>query len=122
MIDDEQIEEQFKEEKLVKDVLGMDMEKFYQYKANTIMGFCRFGGSFLQHLGNALTYADIINSIKILHVWRKEAMEHEMVWRIHEARQEAINKEFPSAQEMNELNEMINEMIREELKKNLNRD
>lgn len=85
-MDDELMENMLADAHHVRVVLGMDMEQYARYRANTINGLTNLGGSFARSLGFTLEFADLHNSVKILNVWQKECIEHELLWRIHEAK------------------------------------
>lgn len=86
---EEEIEQGFTDEYLIKELFGMNERSFREYKYNAIEGFFKFGGNFLVNLGNTLLVADLSNSIKLIHLFRKECAEHEMLWRIHQAKEKA---------------------------------
>lgn len=90
MDDDEQVENSLADAWLVKNVLGMDLEQFERWKANAVKGLMKFGSSFDYHLGLLLRYSDLNNSTKILNIWRKECSEHEMLYRIWKAKDDAL--------------------------------
>ena len=77
--------------KLIYDLFGMTPERFNEYRDDVIKGFCQFGTDFLQHLASALNCCETRDEIKIMHTWRKECVEHEMLWKIYQAKQKATS-------------------------------
>lgn len=78
------------QEKTVQDCLGMiSLDHYEIFKYNTIMGLIMFGGNFAKALGELLARADMSNSVKILRVWQNECVQHEMLFRIHQAKEKA---------------------------------
>lgn len=82
---DELTENILEDARKVRIVLNMTLEEYERYRGNTIQGLLQFGGEFARALGNALKFADLDNSVKILYNWQKECIEHELLWRISEA-------------------------------------
>lgn len=91
-VDDEEAENSLEEARLVQVVLGMPLEQYHRYKSNVVRGLQLFGGSFGSALGEALFYADLKNSVKILNAFQKECVEHDLLFRIYEARQRGITQ------------------------------
>lgn len=86
--------EQLKMKRQIKDVLGLSsIDAYERYRNNVIKGLYQFGNIFLGSLGGALEDADFRDSIRILNVWQKECIEHELLWRIYEAKEKAKNDE-----------------------------
>lgn len=58
------------------DIITNEQEKYIVTKVWT-----RFGGSFMQGLGQALSHADFDNTIKIKETWKKEWEEALKNWK-----------------------------------------
>ena len=87
-----EIEEIEREQQHIADMAGMiDFNHFFEFKYRAIKGMLKFGGNFVQALAGALQYADNNNAVKIMRTWRAEVREHELLWRILEAKQKAAN-------------------------------
>lgn len=96
IVDDETLENYLADMKLIKDVLGLDFDGFDRYRLSAMRGLKQFGGGFAQALGDLLEVSGIHDSIKILNTWKNLCSEHEMLYRIFEAKQLAL-KEGQSA-------------------------
>lgn len=94
IMDEEHLEDINYENKLIKDVLGMDFEQFERYKRNCVEGLIKFGDVFLQNLGHALQHATIPNAVRILNVWQRECVKLELFYRIEKAKEDAYNRTY----------------------------
>jgi len=92
-MDEEQIEESLKDIRLIKDVLGMDINHFERHKDFAMKGLMKFGDSFAYRLGILLKSADLKNSVIILNIWKNECTQHDLLYRIHQAKKEAEKNE-----------------------------
>lgn len=76
------------EQKHIAELCGtIDYEHYLQFKDHVINGFITFGDSFLEGLGFALTGALDRDAVKIIRTWRNECGVHEMLWKMHLAKQ-----------------------------------
>lgn len=90
MIDNEELEENLDLTKHVLDSLGMiSYEHFVIFKENATLGLMRSHNDFLYHLGNAMYHASEKDAVKIIRVWANECTQHEMIYRIMKAKDEA---------------------------------
>lgn len=80
---------------LIKSVLNMDLDAFHRYKINATEGLIKFGNEFQRLLGMALSYAPIKDAVRILHSWQRECGEHEMMYRIWWAKDQALKEDQP---------------------------
>jgi hypothetical protein len=69
------------------------LDAYTRFKNDACEGMQRFGGEFARHLGMALFYADIKNSIKLMRMWHSLCEEHAMLYRASVAKQEAMKRE-----------------------------
>jgi hypothetical protein len=90
-IDNEQIEEKVSEIQYIKDILGLTLEKFKEYKQNVIYGFQQFGNDFHGGLALALIWATTMDAVKILHFWQNDCTQHDLMYRIAKAKEIAEN-------------------------------
>lgn len=73
----ENIENMFKNCELLASILNFpSYEAMEKFKINASLGMLKFGGSFLQGLGNALAHADSMNTAKIIRSFFSECKEH----------------------------------------------
>jgi hypothetical protein len=90
MLDDEELEQRLEPTKHVLDSLGMiTIEHFYKFKVNAQNGLIKFGGSFAKKLGELLQVSDNKNAVKIMRVWQNECTQHEMLYRMYKAKEDA---------------------------------
>lgn len=90
MLTDDESEQQIHEYTLKTQTLGFNTPEAYEeYKENVKNGFLCFGSPFLKSLGNALVYADLNDSVKIIRTWRSKCEEYSMLYRIFLAKQRA---------------------------------
>jgi hypothetical protein len=93
-LDDEYVDEMLEERKHVADSLGMiDYEHFVAFKMNAAHGLQVFGDLFLEGLGIALMEANTKDAAKIIRVWQSECTMHEMLWKMHLAKERALANE-----------------------------
>ena len=89
---EEALEEAQQEQKYTADVLGMiDYSHYLAFKDGAVNGLMIFGNKFQEALGMALSEADDRNSVKIIHMWKNECSVHEMLYKMHLAKEKAIN-------------------------------
>lgn len=90
MLDDDKAEQMMHEYNLKTQTLGFNTPEAYEeYRENVKNGFLCFGSPFLKNLGNALHYADLEDSVKIIRTWRSKCEEYSMLYRIFLAKQRA---------------------------------
>ena len=89
MLDDEAVEHSLEEAILVKNVLSMDLDHFHRYRDNVSASFIRFGTYFFRCVGKALACSTVKDAVKILTMWPSEASEHDILYRIYLAKEEA---------------------------------
>ena len=90
---EEEVEDAIEEAKHVIDTLGMiDFEHFVRFKQNAAYGMRKFGDSFIHQLGLALLRANTKDAVRIIKVWQNEVTQCEMLYRIHLAKENAINE------------------------------
>ena len=88
-MDEEHLENSLYEVNLVKNVLGMDIEHFHRHKSFAVKGLKKFGGTFAYRLGILLEIANFTESVKILNIWSPICTEHDLLYRIHKAKEDA---------------------------------
>ena len=77
----------------IADLAGcIDYKHFLEYRANSALGMVFFGDPFIVNLGHALSFALDKDSLKIIRTWRSEVDQHEMLWKIHQAKMLAENQ------------------------------
>lgn len=90
MNNEEDLENRLEAENHVLDSLGMiTMEHFHTFKYNAQQGLAKFGGSFARQLGMLLQVSDNQNAVKIIRVWQNECAQHEMLYRLWQAKENA---------------------------------
>ena len=93
-------EEALEEKKWVVRTLDMnDYDHYLEYKEHAINGMMIFGDKFVEALGIALSEADDRQSVKIIHAFRNECSTHEMLHRMHVAKQVAFDPASPAGDE-----------------------
>lgn len=65
-------------------------DHYLEYKEHAINGMMLFGDKFVEALGMALGEADDRQAVKIIHAFRNECSTHEMLHRMHLAKQAAL--------------------------------
>lgn len=74
----------------VSDLLGMDYDRYLEYKEHATQGMLIFGDKFVEALGFALSEADDRNAVKLMRLFRNECSSHEMIYRMHQAKEKAL--------------------------------
>lgn len=90
--DMEAIEQSLEERRHVQVVLGMDFEQYERVKDNAMQGLVEFGGNFENAFGLLLTFCDVKRSVKLMHTFKQEITEYELMWRIKLAKDKALNQ------------------------------
>jgi hypothetical protein len=96
MIEEEQGELLAEQKHIAEQCGTIDYEHYLEFKNNVINGFIVFGDSFLEGLGFALKWALDRDAVKIIRTWRNECGVHEMLWKMHQAKQIVNNIEANS--------------------------
>ena len=87
---EEALEEQYNEQKYIADALGMiDYSHYLEFKERAVNGLMIFGNKFQEALGMALSEADDRNAVRIIHMWKNECSVHEMLYKMHLAKEKA---------------------------------
>lgn len=71
----------------------INYERYLEYKEHAINGMMIFGDKFVEALGMALAEADDRQSVKLIHTFRNECSTHEMLHRMHIAKNIAMDVE-----------------------------
>lgn len=87
--DDEMLEAKLSEVQYVKDILGMTIDKYREYKENVRNGFLQFGTDFQKALAAALNHGELKDSVKILHFWQNDCVQADIMFKIHKAKEDA---------------------------------
>jgi hypothetical protein len=91
-------EEELEEQNHIADMLGMiDYQHYLEYKERAINGLMIFGSKFQEALGMALSEADERNAVKIIHTWKNECSVHEMLYKMHLAKQITLDTDTNNA-------------------------
>lgn len=78
-------------EKLIFDLFyGMDIARFIEYKLNATEGMLMFGNIFIKNLAQCILTASWRESIKIIALFRNECSTHELLYKAHKAKQNAV--------------------------------
>lgn len=87
-LDDEPLIEQAK---LIFDLFyGMDIAQFIEYKLNATEGMLIFGNIFIKNLAQCILTASWRESIRIMALFRNECSTHELLYKAHKAKQNAV--------------------------------
>ncbi len=70
----------------------INYQHYLEYKEHAVNGLMIFGNKFLEGLGMALGEADDKDSVKIIRTWRNECDVHELLHRMHLAKQVALKE------------------------------
>jgi hypothetical protein len=99
MNEDVFVDEELLEQQYTADALGMiDYKHFLEFKENVVKGLMLFGNKFQEGLGMTLGEAEDKDAVKIIHTWKNECSVHEMLYRMHEAKQIAKENELNTHQ------------------------
>lgn len=91
MLTEEEIDDLLAEQQHVADSLGMiNYDHFLTFKENTSKGLKIFGSKFESLLGILLECSETKDAIKIIRTWQNQCTQYEMLYRIHEAKQKAL--------------------------------
>lgn len=89
---EEELEEVIQEQRHVLVCLGFDnFEQYLRYKTNAVAGMIKYGDIFVQNLAYALEHADTKQAVKIINAFRNECTQHELLYRIDQAKKRAAN-------------------------------
>src|SRR5690606_18768853 len=95
----EDVEEMMADATRLAATLGFtSMEHFEEFKYYAGMGLLKFGGSFAQKLGECLAVADLNNSIKLIRLVDGEMYKQAILYKMFEAKQNALSEENSSEQ------------------------
>jgi len=91
----EAVKEIVNERQHIADMSGMiSYSHFLSFKENCINGLMLFGDKFQEALGMALDEANDRDAVKIIRTWRNECSVHEMLYKMHVAKQSVLNNEL----------------------------
>lgn len=89
-------EEKLIDQKNTADALGMiDYARFLEYKECVVNGLMIFGNKFQEALGMALSEAEDKDAVRIIRSWPNECGVHEMLYKMHVAKQIALDAQIP---------------------------
>lgn len=89
-----QDEDMIEEKNWIVRTLNMnDFDHYLEYKEHAINGMMIFGNKFVEALGMALAEADDREAVKLIHTFKNECSTHEMLHRMHVAKESACREE-----------------------------
>lgn len=78
------------ERKWIVRSLQMSYERYLEYREDATKGMLIFGSKFVEALGFALSEADDRNAVKLMRLFSNECSTHELIYRMHEAKEKAL--------------------------------
>lgn len=73
----------------IADCAGViNYDHFLEFKSNAVAGMKKYGDAFVRALGQALDRAEDKDAVKLMHIWRSEVSEHELLYKIYMAKEE----------------------------------
>jgi hypothetical protein len=97
---EEELDELLKEQQHIADQCGtISYAHFLEFKENVINGLMLFGSKFQEALGMALDEAEDRDAVKIIRIWRNECGVHEMLYKMHLAKQAVRDLELDNAKQ-----------------------
>lgn len=93
------IEDIGKEAWVINALNFISYDRYLEYKEHAINGMMIFGDKFVEALGMALAEADDERAVALIHTFRNECSTHEMLHRMHVAKQVAFDPASPAGDE-----------------------